>query len=85
LLDLICVEFSCLPSAAERELETHGERVLDVLWTRMYTRAKSAYDEKGVSPERRVALLADPMVQLVRDTEFALAAEALAAKRSEGG
>jgi hypothetical protein len=52
----------------------------------MYARAKAVYDDKaGLSPERRAVILADPIVQQVRGTEFALVAEALAAKRSGSG
>lgn len=82
----MCEEFGCLPSAAEHELDTNFERVIDVLWTRQYARAKAAYDAvASLSPEARVKLMAEPLVQLVSETDFELAAEALARKERGGG
>lgn len=72
---MVCEAFACRPSEAVCELEEHGELVMRVLWTRNYARAKAAYEQPGMDPAARLALLADPMVQLVRDTDFALAAE----------
>jgi hypothetical protein len=67
---------------AERELEINFALVLDVLWTRAYARAKQAYDgQSSLSPEARVMLLADPMVQQVKAMDFELAAEAMEAKK----
>jgi hypothetical protein len=76
-----------VPSVAEAELEHNFERVMDVLATRNYARAKAAYDGLAdLSPEGKARVLADPTVQLVRETEFKLVAEALAEKeRKQGG
>jgi hypothetical protein len=82
----VCEEFGCVPSVAERELDEHYDRVLDVLWARAYARAKDAYDGSQRLPaDERARVLADPLVQQVRDTAFALAAEALAQRREETG
>ncbi len=75
-----------MPSVAEQELDTNFERVVDVLWTRQYARAKAAYDgAASLSPEARAQLMAEPIVQLVRETEFALVREAMAAKEQGRG
>jgi hypothetical protein len=81
----VCQEFSCVPSVAERELDINGPTVLDVLWTRNYARAKAAYDGRAqMSPEALARLMSDRMVQLVRDTDFALIQEALDARKTDG-
>jgi hypothetical protein len=73
LLDRVCEEFGCLPSAAERELDQNFEVVMDVLFARNYARAKAAYDDtESLKPDARRRLLADPMVRIVRETEFAI-------------
>ena len=58
---------------------------MDVLWARQYARAKAVYDGlAGLTPEARAKALADPTVQLVKQTDFELAAEALAQVRGDG-
>lgn len=65
-----------MPSVAERELDGHFELVMDVLFARNYARAKAAYDRQSeMTADAQRQLLAEPLVQLVRDTEFALAQE----------
>ncbi len=83
-MDRVCEEFHCVPSVARAELDADFEGVIDVLTCRHYARAKAAYDGmKDLTPEARAKVLADPMVQQVRETEVALAAEALARKRED--
>lgn len=78
MLDRVCEEFHCLPSEAERELDQNLEVVMDVLFARNYARAKAAYDDaEGLKPDARRKLLADPMVRIVRETEFAIVAAAI--------
>ena len=78
MLDRVCEEFDCLPSQAARELDENFEAVMDVLFARNYARAKAAYDDAAdLKPDARRKLLAEPMVQLVKDTEFALAQRAI--------
>lgn len=58
---------------------------MDVLWTRQYARAKQAYDGLAdLPPEARAKVLAQPMVQLVKQTDFELAADALAKATGDG-
>ena len=72
----MCEEFGCLPGAAERELDERFDLVMDVLFARNYARAKAAYDhQSGLNADQQRALLADPIVQLVQQTEFELAQE----------
>ena len=59
--------------------------MLDVLWTRNYARAKAAYDARAqMSPEAQARLMGDRMVRLVRDTDFLIISEALAARKTDG-
>jgi hypothetical protein len=46
---------------------------MDVLFARNYARAKAAYDDAAsLSADARRKLLAEPLVQLVKATEFAM-------------
>jgi len=66
-------------------LDTNFERVIDVLWTRQYARAKAVYDDlASMSPEARAKILAHPTVQQVQQTDFDMAGEALAKERGGG-
>lgn len=70
----MCEEFGCVPSVAEREIDQHGELVFDIVDLRAYARAFRDY--KGLNrldAKGRRELLADEMVQAVRENDFALA------------
>ena len=70
-----------MPSVAGDELDQDFDGVMVIMGLRNYARAKAAYDRKaGMSPEDRLTLLADPMVQRVRDTEFAFVRAAMEAR-----
>lgn len=60
----MCEEFGCLPSAAEHELNTNFERVIDVLWTRQYARVKAAVDAAKTKDDIPIG----PMADLVQET-----------------
>jgi hypothetical protein len=78
VIDVVCEVFGCTPSVAERELDRDYELVMGVIHARAYARAKALYDSKSsMSEERRRALMADPMVKRVSQTEMALAQQAL--------
>ena len=67
-----------MPSAAWREWQTAPHGLLETITLyRAYARAKVAYDQIGdLQAGQRAALLADPIVQLVREVDFALAEQA---------
>lgn len=67
-----------MPSVAEQELDADPELVMQILADRAYANGKRLYDQKGsFPPDVRATLEADPIVQLVQETDFALAQEAL--------
>jgi hypothetical protein len=65
LIDVVCQEFGCLPCAAERELDENFERVMDVLFVRMYARVKAQIEAAKTADDQPTGPLAD----LVRETE----------------
>jgi hypothetical protein len=81
-LSRICEEFGCVPSEAYREwVDTPTGMVEDILGYRAYAKAKAAYDQKAqMSPEQRSRIMAEPLVQEVREIEFALMQEAMEAR-----
>lgn len=67
----VCEEFHCTPAVAEQELEHDADRVFEILGLRAYAKAKAAYDGiDRLSKNDRAQLRADPLVQLVMETEF---------------
>ena len=76
-----------MPDVARTALRTDPDRmVLEIMGLRAYARAKAAYEGQGhLEASARAALLADPMVQLVKAITFDLAQEALDARRAQVG
>jgi hypothetical protein len=55
---------------------------MEILELRAYARAKAVYDRLGsMEADQRAAVLADPVVQWVREIAFELAQAALDARR----
>lgn len=79
MLSRLCEEFHCLPSQAWREWRRLPAGMLDrILAVRAYARMKAVYDARGRGT-------ADPpLMQLVKDIDFQLVAEARATDRAAG-
>ncbi|HXH05850.1 MAG TPA: hypothetical protein VNI83_04595 [Vicinamibacterales bacterium] len=76
----LCEEFHCLPSAALAELASEtGWLALDILPLRAYARAKEVYDS---APDKD-QLPKTPLLDLVEEITFALAAERWRARKAE--
>lgn len=69
----MCEEFHCIPSVAELELRRNPDVVFEILRLRAYASAKRTYDAFDRMDRReRDRLNADPLIQLVQQTEFEL-------------
>ncbi len=71
----VCEEYGCLPSHARFELENDPEQLaIRILPLRAYIRAKNIFD----SAKSRMDLpVGDPIIDLVEENEFEIAAEGL--------
>ena len=83
----VCEEFSCRPSEAVQEwLDAPVGWLEGMIMDRAYARAKHAYDQFSLMDEQaRRSLMRQPIFQRVREIEFALAAEEIAARESIDG
>lgn len=76
----VCEEFNCLPSQAIRELENDAVDgvVMRIIEMRAFARAKEAYDRV----EEEADMPTGKMVQLVKEIDFAVAREDIAAAKA---
>ncbi len=70
-LSLLCEEFHCRPSEALEEWERAPAGLLErIVEFRAFARAKQMYEQAN-TPEQQAALPDDPMIDLVRELDFA--------------
>lgn len=73
MISRVCEEFHLTPRDAERLLDDDGERVLNIMDLRAYKAAYDTYQQfDRLDKDAKRKLEADPLVQAVKATDFAL-------------
>lgn len=70
-----------MPSQAKRELDRDADLVFEIMRLRAYARAKHTYDQATLEQQQK--LIANPLIKLVQEFEYARAGEILKERRRQ--